>query len=53
MKPEAAPTSLLGPLASAEGVIFVILSLAIVGMSIFCLTRSRASMFFVTTTIWP
>jgi len=39
MKPEAAPTSLLGPLASAEGVVFVILSLAIVGMAIFCMTR--------------
>jgi NADH-quinone oxidoreductase subunit J len=37
--PEAAQVSLLGPLASAEGVIFAILSLAIVGMSIFCMTR--------------
>jgi NADH-quinone oxidoreductase subunit J len=39
MKADAAQASLLGPLASAEGVIFLILSLAIVGMSIFCMTR--------------
>jgi len=39
VKADAAQASLLGPLASAEGVVFVILSLSIVGMSIFCMTR--------------
>ena len=31
--------SLLAPLASAEGIVFLVLSAAIVGMSIFCMTR--------------
>ncbi|MES1204777.1 MAG: NADH-quinone oxidoreductase subunit J [Pseudomonadota bacterium] len=35
----ASATDLLAPLASPEGAIFLILSLAIVGMSIFCMTR--------------
>ncbi|HEX2659105.1 MAG TPA: NADH-quinone oxidoreductase subunit J [Polyangia bacterium] len=39
MKPEAAPASLLAPLASAEGVVFAILSLGVVAMAIFCMTR--------------
>jgi NADH-quinone oxidoreductase subunit J len=39
VKGDAAQGNLLGPLASAEGVVFVILSLAIVGMAIFCMTR--------------
>jgi NADH-quinone oxidoreductase subunit J len=34
-------TSLLGPLASAEGVIFLVLSISIVGMAIFCMTRKN------------
>lgn len=32
---------MLGPLMSAEGIIFLILSLGIVGMSIFCMTRKN------------
>ena len=39
MTADASQGGLLAPLASAQGVIFVILSLAIVGMSIFCMTR--------------
>jgi NADH-quinone oxidoreductase subunit J len=34
-------TSLLAPLASAEGVIFLVLSISIVGMAIFCMTRKN------------
>ncbi len=42
MTDTAGPTdSLMAPLASAEGVIFLILSLGIVGMSIFCMTRKN------------
>jgi NADH-quinone oxidoreductase subunit J len=37
--PEATAGGLLAPLASAEGVIFLLLSLGVVGMSIFCMTR--------------
>jgi NADH-quinone oxidoreductase subunit J len=33
--------SLLAPLASAEGVIFLILSLGVLGMAIFCMTRKN------------
>jgi NADH-quinone oxidoreductase subunit J len=35
------PLALLAPLASAEGVIFMILALGIVGMAIFCMTRKN------------
>jgi NADH-quinone oxidoreductase subunit J len=39
VKGDAAQAGLFGPLASAEGVVFVILSLATVVMAIFCMTR--------------
>jgi NADH-quinone oxidoreductase subunit J len=35
------PESVLAPLASAEGVIFLILSLGVLGMAIFCMTRKN------------
>ncbi|HEY4187910.1 MAG TPA: NADH-quinone oxidoreductase subunit J [Polyangia bacterium] len=39
MQDAAAPGSLLAPLASGEGALFLLLSIAVIGMSIFCMTR--------------